>query len=406
MSAMTSSSKFGELEKTLMQSLAHHAYDAGYMSLEEARSAMDNGTYLTVSAIRSLAEKASDGGYLSVDQMKGLVDMGKDEGTYMNADTLTCIAQDATDAGYLSVDDMQKLVDMPDTYMTVVRGDDEDTYLTLGSQNEGIYLLTEAQKKEPIEEVFSKPVVAAMKSRPLPQRPPIKTNSTTTTKEADKSKNKTALATNEEEKPERRMTMSERMKLEKKKRKEENALKKARHKQEAKEEKERIKQEKKRIKDEEKRRKQEEKNKLLESRRRMTMEKKALKEKARAAAKASKSTKKNGDKKGNNENIKSSSDAKMDPDKFGMRLRRSATEALQRDTQETRLRWMSHPPSTRYQAIKDFSATREGFVSCEKGDLITVLQQDESGFYVAINCKNGRKGLVPGRFLKVVTKFD
>ena len=59
-------------------------------------------------------------------------------------------------------------------------------------------------------------------------------------------------------------------------------------------------------------------------------------------------------------------------------------------------KWMSAPASTRYRATKRLQTDREGYISFNVGDLITLTQNDVgTGHGAGMLVRNGAEGLFP-----------
>lgn len=59
------------------------------------------------------------------------------------------------------------------------------------------------------------------------------------------------------------------------------------------------------------------------------------------------------------------------------------------------------PSGEQYEAMFDFTATGDGQLSLQKGEIITVTKKEEHGWFTAVS-KTGKSGIVPSNYLKAV----
>jgi hypothetical protein len=77
-------------------------------------------------------------------------------------------------------------------------------------------------------------------------------------------------------------------------------------------------------------------------------------------------------------------------------FRATAAASTDLDKKAALAKWMSAPESTRYQATKRLQTGREGYISFDVGDLITLTQNDVgTGHGAGVLVRNGAEGLFP-----------
>eukprot|EP00037_Helgoeca_nana_P016037 m.150487 g.150487 ORF g.150487 m.150487 type:complete len:314 (+) comp23305_c0_seq1:519-1460(+) len=79
-----------------------------------------------------------------------------------------------------------------------------------------------------------------------------------------------------------------------------------------------------------------------------------------------------------------------------------ARAASQLDMQEAKARWVKHPEHTRYRATKAVQTREEGYLSFDHGDLITVTDKADNGYYTGTLARTGEQGIFIGRVVEFV----